>query len=206
VAEVTYEELAEQFPETVVLRLRGNFYNAFNECAFVLNVLLEYKVRRMGTGRCRVGFPANSLEKVLDTLKKNQINVIVFEGEKLVENITYETNQFNCILKQFSEGSIEESEKQIKNKKEAVVSRGEMEEQKECKESHPVGAKQRVSFVQGQGINLENAIMDVQRAVERLMETGKKIVSFSFIENRETERKDAVLVQGLVVYEILTEE
>lgn len=198
---LSYEELAAKYPETVVIRLQGTFYKAFGNSAFVLNVLFHYSVCKMQSGKKRVGFPKSGLAKVLTGLDENKVNVIVFEGEKEVGRGEYANNQFNTVLARFSESNIEDKTTLV-NKKSVPEHTEEDKEKPVC----PVSGKQRVSFVQGQGISLENAIMDVQRAVERLMETGKKIISFSFIENRETERKDAVLVQGLVVYEILTEE
>lgn len=200
-SELSYEELTDKYPETVVIRLQGTFYKAFGNSAFVLNVLFGYTVCEMKTGRKRVGFPKAGLAKILAGLDENKVNVIVFEGEKEVGKGEYANNQFNAVLARFSESNIEK--KVIQQKKKDAPENPEAVKEEPVR---PVSGKQRVSFVQGQGISLENAIMDIQRAVERLMENGKKIISFSFIENRETERKDAVLVQGLVVYEILTEE
>ena len=44
--------------------------------------------------------------------------------------------------------------------------------------------------------------MDAQRNIETVIEAGRKIVSVSVIENRNSESKDVILVQGIIVYEI----
>jgi len=195
--DVSYETLFEKHPETVVFQLRGKFYHALDDSAFVLKVLCDYKVKRLGTGKCRAGFPMESLDKVFNVLESHRVNVVAYDGENLVKTREYENNQFNEVLQRFSPACIEEKGTQIKKS-----------ETEHCAQEASgavtsfICGKQRISFVQGQGITLENAIMDIQRAVERLMEQGRRINSVSFIENRGTGAKDVVLVQGLVVYEI----
>ena len=169
---LSYEELAAKYPETVVIRLQGTFYKAFGNSAFVLNVLFHYSVCKMQSGKKRVGFPKSGLAKVLTGLDENKVNVIVFEGEKEVGRGEYANNQFNTVLARFSESNIEDKTTLV-NKKSVPEHTEEDKEKPVC----PVSGKQRVSFVQGQGISLENAIMDVQRAAIRFNERS---VFFAF--------------------------
>ena len=40
-----FELLAEEYPETLILQLRGSFYNAFNDGAMVLSDLMDYQLK-----------------------------------------------------------------------------------------------------------------------------------------------------------------
>lgn len=195
--EKSYEELVEEYRETVVLRLRGKFYNAFDESAMIVGELLKYKVKRTKSGKCRVGFPIESLDKVVDCIKKENVNIIVFEGDDITAKEMFENNQYQNILNQFDVNTIEDVDQSISKDDEPGKN-----ETRSINNNSENSLKQRTSFVQGQGITLENAIMDVQRVIEMFITQKKKIISVSLVENRSTELRDVILVQGIVVYEI----
>ena len=68
---LAYEKIAAIYQEIVIIRLRGMFYNAFEESAFALSVLTGYKVKRNSqTSMCKCGYPSTAFEKVLELLKK----------------------------------------------------------------------------------------------------------------------------------------
>ena len=44
-SKLKYEILQEQYPDTLVLELQGNFYKAYDSSACVLSGLMEYKLK-----------------------------------------------------------------------------------------------------------------------------------------------------------------
>lgn len=196
--EKSYEELVQEYSKTVILRLRGKFYNAFDESAMIVGELLKYKVKRTKTGKCKVGFPVESFDKVVGCIKNEEVNIIVFDGDEITAKKVFENNQYQNILNRFDVSCIEETEQNVTHD-EGLVKKGT--ESNTGNREHTV--MQRTSFVQGQGITLENAIMDVQRVIEMFILQKKKIVSVSLMENRSTESRDAILVQGIIVYELM---
>ena len=44
-SKLKYEILQEQYPDTLVLELQGNFYKAYDSSAWVLSGLMEYKLK-----------------------------------------------------------------------------------------------------------------------------------------------------------------
>ena len=195
-SEKSYDELAQEYKDTVLLRLRGKFYNAFDDSAKIIGELLGYKVRAKN-GRCRVGFPVESFEKVIDCLKRENVNTICFDGETKTAEAFFENNQYQSILKDFDDSSIEYTKKDA-GKSEFKMVQKSSESEIDIKEQPN---RQLTSFIQGQGVTLENAIMDAQRVADAFIAQGKRIVSVTLIENRSTALKDAILVQGIIVYE-----
>ena len=86
--------LSTQYPNTVILQLRGGFYNAFDDSAIVLSEIMDYKLNQSSSGKYKSGFPVNVLDKVLTQFKNHHVNTIVFDNEKIVDNIDFEDNSF----------------------------------------------------------------------------------------------------------------
>ena len=83
-----FTNLKEKYPNNVILLKSGNFYASYENDAYLLNYLLNYQLNDY-----KVGFPKAALPKVLETLKVNQINVIVEDLK-----IEYENNQYDDLL------------------------------------------------------------------------------------------------------------
>lgn len=115
-----YDELVSLYKETIIIRLRGMFYNAFEESAFVLSVITGYKVKRTSsTAMSKCGYPSTAFEKVLALLKKEHINYVIYEGKAIVEKECFKDNRFLSVLHEFDDSTIDligESRKQIDQK------------------------------------------------------------------------------------------
>ena len=96
------EELSEQYPDTVILQLRGGFYNAFDDSAVVLASVMGYKVKAMESGRFKSGFPVNSMDKVAADLKLRHISFIILDGNNESNRLLFENSRF----KDFYDASI----------------------------------------------------------------------------------------------------
>ena len=53
----------------ILLRQIGKFINAFDEDALIINYLLDYKL-----ANGKIGFPSNTLSKVINILEDNYIS------------------------------------------------------------------------------------------------------------------------------------
>lgn len=106
-----YEKLLTLYKETVVIRLRGMFYNAFEESAFVLSVITGYKIKKTSlTAMCKCGYPSTAFGKVLGLLKDGHINFVIYEGTKIIEKESFEDNRYLKVLQEFDDSTIEVSE------------------------------------------------------------------------------------------------
>lgn len=74
-----YEILEEQYPGTIVLQLRGNFYNAFSKSAIAVSDILHYKLRQTEKGTYKCGIPANVLSQRLEMIKAAGVGYVVYE-------------------------------------------------------------------------------------------------------------------------------
>lgn len=112
-----YEEILTLYKETVIVRLRGMFYNAFEESAFVLSVLTGYKTKKSSlNAMCKCGYPETAFDKVLELFKRNHVNYVIYKGSEIIEEEVFEDNQYNIILKGFDKNVIEISESAKKDK------------------------------------------------------------------------------------------
>ena len=87
------EELSVKYPETLVLQLRGSFYNAFGESAYALAAISGYKIVAT-TNTVRCGYPVSSKDKVIKKLRENHINYALYDKEECVAHETFEDNTF----------------------------------------------------------------------------------------------------------------
>ena len=69
----------------VTIRKMGLFYQVFDDDAFILHYLLDYKVIDR-----KVGFPSNAINKVINILEAKKINYKI-----IGENITKDFNDLN---------------------------------------------------------------------------------------------------------------
>ena len=70
----TYYKL--NYPKHIVLGKHGNFYVSLDNDALIMSNIFNYKVKEMNN-IVRVGFPVNSLNKVIYKLDSLKINYIV---------------------------------------------------------------------------------------------------------------------------------
>lgn len=78
------------------LRKQGKFYCSFDDDAYVMHSIFGYKI-----SNGRVGFPSESLGKVINTLDNSKVDYVVIEKDKEVMKNTFSKNNYN---KFFNEG------------------------------------------------------------------------------------------------------
>lgn len=103
-----YDDLLEKYQRTVVIRLQGSFYNAYDDCAFVVGALMGYKVKKKSANsKFRCGFSSKALDKVKSVFEAERVNYIVFENKAMVACRDYgDDNKFEFYLKTFDKNSI----------------------------------------------------------------------------------------------------
>lgn len=77
-----YNTYKDNYKEYVVFIKIGNFYETYNNDAYIISKIMNYKVKNI-SNNVRVGFPITSLNKVLDELSNNKINYIVIEKDEI---------------------------------------------------------------------------------------------------------------------------
>ena len=88
-----YEYYKIKYKEYIILIKSGNFYVALQQDAIVLNDIFKYKLN-ISNNIIKVGFPINTLNKILKTLDNININYIVLDKNILHINKS-KTNMYN---------------------------------------------------------------------------------------------------------------
>ena len=92
---VDYEKyIKDKNVDKVVIIKYGNFYRCANNDALITSYLLNYKIIKRDT----VGFPINTLNKVLETLKDNKISCVVIYGINNVISYCIIDNKYMEVL------------------------------------------------------------------------------------------------------------
>ncbi len=100
-----YEKIKNEYLEYVVFIKSGKFYITFNKDAYIVGGIFNYKIINS-----KVGFPINSLAKVINKLENMKINYIVDNDEKKnFKNL----NNYNDCYKRCCE--LQEKRKNIEN-------------------------------------------------------------------------------------------
>ena len=81
--------LKEKYPNTLILVRTGNFFRCYEGYSYIISYLLDYKVNSTDISDM-VGFPINSLNKVLDKLVVNKIDYKVLDFSAGDTTIKYE--------------------------------------------------------------------------------------------------------------------
>lgn len=182
-------ELKEKYPDTLILRLRGNFYQSFDDSAFVLSAITGYKLRRRSKNSLYTcGFPCNALDKVMDLMQKAKINHIVFDAQEIVAQEIYDDNSFASIVPAFD--SFKDSG---------------IETEPTCSEEKDIVSlvkKQYVKFYECSGTDQTSAYIDLQNKIDLELSKGSSVAALSFQKNKD--KKDALkrfVLSGIVIYE-----
>ena len=75
--------------EHVSLRKRGKFYSAYEDDAYVIHAIMDYKVK---SGR--VGFPAETLPKVINELEECKVDYVIIENDREVDKKHFAKNNY----------------------------------------------------------------------------------------------------------------
>lgn len=76
-----YIELKNNYVNNVVLIKSGAFYITFNEDAMIMNYIFGYTI-----SNSKMGFPLNSLDKVVETLKTKNIGYVIYDNKIISAN------------------------------------------------------------------------------------------------------------------------
>jgi len=88
------KEVIDKNIDKVVMVKYGNFYRCFYDDAIIMSYLLKYKI----TVRRSVGFPINTLDKVLENLKDYKVSCIVIYGINNAVSYLFIDNKYMEVL------------------------------------------------------------------------------------------------------------
>ena len=117
-AKPKYEQLSEKYPNTIVLQVRGKFYNAFSDSAKILSEVFGYNLAETEKGTLTTGFPIEGSENKFEYLKGQKISFVAVNKEEIVEQYDAATeNRYQSLFENVKEKSadktITSSEKSI---------------------------------------------------------------------------------------------
>lgn len=185
-------ELKEKYPDTLILRLRGNFYQSFDDSAFALSAITGYKLRQRSKNNLHTcGFPCNALDKVMDLMQKAKISHIVFDAQEIVAHEIYDDNSFLSIVSAF------DSVKDRDIETESVCN-----DEKDTVSSVSFVKKQYVKFYECSGTDQTSAYIDLQNKIDLELSKGSSVAALSFQKNKD--KKAALkrfVLSGIVIYE-----
>lgn len=115
---LSYKDLEEIYPNTIIVRLRGMFYDAYGDSAIVLGKVTGYKVKKTSeNASLKTGFPVNALKKVKTILIDQEISFIVFEKNEVIYEKSYINTNYEEVLKsnkaEYENLCTEKKEKQL---------------------------------------------------------------------------------------------
>ena len=87
-----YIDLKVTYKNYLIILKTGVFYICINDDAFILNKLFSYKIKEFNNYK-RIGFPINSLNKVLKILERLNINYIVYDN-KIITKVNFTNNSY----------------------------------------------------------------------------------------------------------------
>ena len=79
--------------KSVRLRKQGKFYCSYEEVAYVMYSIFNYKI-----SNGKVGFPLEVLGKVTNTLDSNKVNYVVIENDNEITKKTFPKNNYSKYL------------------------------------------------------------------------------------------------------------
>lgn len=79
----TYADFEKQFPDYIIIRKEGCFYETYRKSAKVLSRELEYKLYEDYYGRLTAGGP--DCEKIMRILKAEDYRFLIIEDNKIVD-------------------------------------------------------------------------------------------------------------------------
>ena len=79
----TYADFEKQFPDYIIIRKEGCFYETYRKSAKVLSRELEYKLYDDCYGRLTAGGP--DCEKIMRILKAEDYSFLIIEDNKIVD-------------------------------------------------------------------------------------------------------------------------
>lgn len=164
----------------LLIRLQGNFYNAYDDDAKVLSVLMGYKIRERSSGKLRCGFPieGSASERVADTLRSNHVSFKIMIKDETVSEAEYDDDAFAAILSEFDEKMIIPYKAVEKNNmKKAADSNRE-----EASEPRKAARVQDTLLLVGSGYDKMDSLKMIKEQLDKTLDAGHRIVNVVLIE------------------------
>ncbi len=60
--------------ETICFKREGYFYSVYNDDAYIISYIMNYKLVQINDNEIKTGFPTNLLDHVIDYLKRNKVS------------------------------------------------------------------------------------------------------------------------------------
>lgn len=76
-----YNEAKKKYNKSVILIKSGIFYETFNNDAYIMAYLFDYKIKNMSTF-VMAGFPERVIENIKERLIKEKMSFVVIEEDK----------------------------------------------------------------------------------------------------------------------------
>ncbi len=182
--ENNFEKLMKQYPETLIAQQQGNFYRMYEDSAYIIHALTEYKLNKSEEGTVHAGFPIEHPEKALKALRDNRINYKFFRGDEIVQEEDFgEDNRYAENVRMYSG----ENKPTIPEKNKAA------------KDSKAVSSRQQAVTLTGVGQDTVNAMNDLLAQIEKLvLKDGSRVNALS--ATREERNGGIVQITGIVIY------
>jgi DNA mismatch repair ATPase MutS len=84
----------EKFSKSVVLIKCGIFYEIYNEDAYIISYIFDYKIKEFSS-HVMAGFPEKVIEKVKGKLTKEGISYVILDNDKKFISIKKHVNYTN---------------------------------------------------------------------------------------------------------------
>lgn len=179
-----FEILEKKYPNTLIMQLQGNFYRAYNNSAYVLSGLMNYKLTPTASGH-RCGYPTTAFEKIVEECEINEINYVILSNDEVEAENKFEDNQYSSFLKMYSVRAEEIKKESTDKEKEMIIDSDT--------------TRQKVVIIEGCGMNLNEAFNSFQANIERdLISNGFNINCVSAIHEK---MGNTILVKGVVIYQ-----
>ena len=103
--ETKKQMLMKQYPEHVIIMIEGMFYVARGTSARILSTLTGYKLKNIGNGKVRCGFPPQSMSRVKKLFERAHINYVIYSGDFLEAHGEFPDNAFQMFAGSRTPGS-----------------------------------------------------------------------------------------------------
>lgn len=77
----------------IKLYKKGGFYHCYNDDSVIISYLCNYKIINN-----RVGFPINTINKVVNILVNNKVNYVIYNKDKIVDEYSNKDNKYYDVL------------------------------------------------------------------------------------------------------------
>ena len=99
--------IKELFPDYIILLKVGTFVDSYNDDAYIMSYLFQYKLKTLGSLDTTCGFPTSSMNHIKEVLESRNINYLIVDkklGYEEVEKMNFKKkNKYDEILKKANE-------------------------------------------------------------------------------------------------------